>query len=166
MALLRLMLLSLAACGQAGAQPSATSGLTPPAGWVAIPEVATAAVTAAKGGGVTVDGAEAWGDPARGCYGVWLALRGEGASAEQVLAGLGTQPMTIRDVVKPETGDGIVSLGFETAKSPDPKVRGMYRGRLRARIAAGTITALACFANEREPSACDGACTALLGGLP
>ncbi len=29
MALLRLMLVSLAACGQAGAQPSATSGLTP-----------------------------------------------------------------------------------------------------------------------------------------
>ncbi len=162
MALLRLMLVSLAACGQAGAQPSATSGLTAPAGWIAIPEIATAAATAAKGGGVTVDGAEAWGDPARGCYGVWLALHGEGASAEQVLAGLGTQPITLRDVVKPETGDGIVSLGFETAKTPGTA----YRGRLRARIAAGKITALACFANEREPLACEGACTTLLGGLP
>lgn len=166
MALLRLMLLSLAACGQAGAQPSAASGLTPPAGWIAIPEIATAAATAAKGGGVTVDGAEAWGDPARGCYGIWLALHGEGASAEQVLAGLGSEPVSLRDVVKPETGDGIVSLGFETSKAPATTVRGTYRGRLRARIAAGKITTLACFANDREPNACDGACTTLLGGLP
>ena len=166
MALLRLMLASLAACSQAGAQPSATSGLTPPAGWIAMPEIATAAATAAKGGGVTVDGAEAWGEPARGCYGVWLALRGEGASAEQVLAGLAGQPITTRDVVKPETGDGIVALGFDTTRAPGSAVRGNYRGRLRARIAAGTITALACFANEREPNACEGACTALLQGLP
>lgn len=166
MALLRLMLVALAACGQAGAQPSATSGLTPPIGWIAIPEIAAAAATAAKGDGVTVDGAEAWGDPARGCYGVWLALRGDGISAEQVLAGLGRQPITLRDVVKPESGDGIVAIGFETTAAPGGSMRSTYRGRLRARIAAGKITALACFANEREPIACDGACTTLLGGLP
>lgn len=166
MALLRMMLVALAACGQAGAQPSATSGLTAPAGWIALPEIATAAATAAKGGGVTVDGAEAWGEPARGCYGVWLALHGEGASAEQVLAGLAGQAVTIRDVVKPETGDGVVALGFETTKAPGTSVLGSYRGRLRARIAADKISALACFANEREPNACEGACTTLLGGLP
>ncbi|MBA3455618.1 MAG: hypothetical protein H0T42_21165 [Deltaproteobacteria bacterium] len=160
------MLVALTACGQAGAQPSAASGLTPPAGWIAIPEIATAAATAAKGDGVTVDGAEAWGDPARGCYGVWLALHGAGISAEQVLAGLASQPITTRDVVKPESGDGIIALGFETTAAPGSTVRGSYRGRLRARIAAGKITALACFANEREPSACAGACTTLLGGLP
>lgn len=157
MALLRLMLLALAACGQAGAQPSATSGLTAPVGWIAIPALATAATTAAKGDGVTVDGAEAWGDPARGCYGVWLALHGDGASAEQVLAGFATEPITTTNVVKPETGDGLVSMTF---------TRGPYRGRVRARIAAGKITTLACFANEREPVACEAACTALLGGLP
>ncbi len=166
MALLRLMLVSLAGCGQAGAQPSATSGLTAPAGWSAIPEIATAAATAAKSGGVTVDGAEAWGEPARGCYGIWLALHGDGASAEQVLAGLAGQPVTIRDVVKPETGDGLVALGFATTNAPGTSVRGTYRGRLRARISAGNITALACFANEREPLACEGACTTLLQGIP
>lgn len=151
------MLLALAACGQAGAQPTATSGLTAPVGWIAIPAIATAAATAAKGDGVTVDGAEAWGDPARGCYGVWLALHGDGASAEQVLAGFATEPITTTNVVKPDTGDGLVAMSF---------TRGVYRGRLRARIAAGKITALACFANDREPIACDGACTTLLGGLP
>jgi len=59
-------------------------------------------------------------------------------------------------VVAPETADGIVALSFE---------KGAHRGRLRARIAAGKITAVACFANEREPAACDAACTGLLGGL-
>ena len=151
------MLVALAACGQAGAEPSATSGLTPPAGWTAIPEIATAAATASKGDGVIVDGAEAWGDRARGCYGVWLALHGDGASTEQVLAGLATEPITTTNVVKPESGDGLVAMSFTS---------GSYRGRLRARIAAGKITALACFANEREPAACEGPCTTLLGGLP
>jgi len=162
MALLRLTLVALAACGQAGAQPSTASGLTVPAGWVAIPEIATAITTAAKGDGVTVAGAEAWGDPARGCYGVWLALTGDGASAEQVLAGIAEQPLTTSSVVKPEGADGLVTLSFETA----PGAASPYRGRLRARIATGKITTLACFANDREPAACEAACTLLLGGLP
>lgn len=160
------MLVALAACGQAGAQPSATSGLTAPVGWIAIPEIATAVAAAAKGEGTTVDGAEAWGDPARGCYGVWLAVHGDGASAEHVLAGLATQPITTTNVVKPETGDGVVAMSFETTAAPGGGARGTYRGRLRARLTAGQIKALACFANEREPVACESACTALLGGLP
>lgn len=157
MALLRVTLVALTACGQAGAQPTATSGLTAPAGWIAIPEIATAVASAAKVDGSTVDGSEAWGDPARGCYGIWLALHGDGASAEQVLAGIAGQTMTTTNIVKPDTADGIVTLSFE---------KGTHRGRLRARIAAGTITALACFANEREPVACEAPCTTLLAGLP
>jgi len=151
------MLVALAACGQAGAQPTASSGLTAPAGWIAIPEIATAVATAAKDAGSTIDGSEAWGDPARGCYGVWLALHGDGASAEQVLAGITGQTITTTNIIKPETADGIVTLSFE---------KGAHHGRLRARIAAGKITALACFANEREPAACEAPCTTLLGGLP
>ena len=166
MALLRLMLVTLAACGQAGAQPSATSGLKAPVGWIAIPEIATAVAAAAKTEGTTVDGAEAWGDPARGCYGVWLAIHGDGASAEQVLAGLASQPITTTNIVKPESTDGVVALSFETTAAPGTSVGGTYRGRLRARLAAGQITALACFANEREPIACETACTSLLGGIP
>ncbi len=157
MALLRLTLVALAACGQAGAQPTATSGLTAPAGWVAIPEIATAVAAAAKADGSTIVGSEAWGDPARGCYGVWLALQGDGASAEQVLAGIAGQPITTTNIIMPDTADGIVTLSFE---------KGAHRGRLRARIAAGTITTIACFANDREPAACDAPCTGLLGGLP
>ena len=69
-------------------------------------------------------------------------------------------------MVVPESGDGVVAMSFETTAAPGSSVHGAYRGRLRARIAAGKITALACFANEREPAACESACTALLGGLP
>ena len=169
MALLRLIVFALAACGQAGAQPSATSGLSVPAGWIAIPEIAMAVTTAAKGDGVSVEGAEAWGEPARGCYGVWLVLAGEGASAEQVLAGIAQQPLTTSNIVKPEGADGLVTLSFETpapAAAATAPAATTYRGRLRARIAAGKITMLACFANDREPATCEAACSSLLGGLP
>jgi len=169
MALLRLIVVTLAACGQAGAQPSATSGLSVPAGWIAIPEIAMAVTTAAKGDGVSVEGAEAWGEPARGCYGVWLVLAGEGASAEQVLAGIAAQPVTTSNVVRPEGADGLVTLSFEAPAAAGPATAPgatMYRGRLRARIAAGKITTLACFANDREPATCEAACSSLLGGLP
>jgi hypothetical protein len=156
MALLRLALVSLAACGQAGAQPSATSGLAAPAGWRALPELASAIVDAAKTDGVTVDGAEGWGETSRGCYGIWLALHGSGATADAVLAGLATEKLAVSDVVKPD-GDGVVSATF--AKPP-------FSGRLRARLADGKLTALACFANAREPKSCDAGCTTLLGGVP
>lgn len=164
MALLRLTVLALgaAACGNAGAQPTgigaAASGLPVPAGWQAMPELASSVGAAAKAEGVTIDGAEAWGEPARGCYAVWLALHGAGASADQILAGLAAEKLVTRDLVRPTGGDdGLVSVTF---------TRGAYLGRLRARIAAGTLTSLACFANEREPTACEAACTSLLGGLP
>jgi hypothetical protein len=123
-----------------------------------LPAVAQAAASAAKGPGVAVDGAEAWGDRARGCYATWLALRGHGASATAVLAGLTTDGLVTRDVVQPaKPDDGIVTLAF---------TKGVYNGRLRARVAAGKVTALACFANDREPGACEASCTKLLGGLP
>lgn len=148
--------LSIAGCGQAGAQaPAAASGLTAPAGWQALPEVARAAADAAKGEGLTV-ATEAWGETARGCYAVWLSLAGGGASVEHVLAGLAAEKLEPTDLVNPD-GAGIVAFAF--ARPP-------YTGRMRARIAEGRVTALACFANQREPVACEAACTTVLGGLP
>lgn len=151
MALLRLAaVLALGACGRAGAQPTpapASSGVTPPAGWSALPEVASS---------VGVPGAEAWGDPARGCYAVWFRLEGKGATADAVLAGLAAEQITTSDLVKPD-GEGIVAARF---------AKGAYTGRLRARITEGAITALACFANRREPKMCEAPCTTVLGALP
>jgi hypothetical protein len=147
MALLRLALIGLAACGQAGAQPSAASGITPPAGWQALPEL---------GAKIGVAGAEAWGETARGCYAVWFVVRGNGATAEAILAGLATAKLATSNVVKPD-GDGVLTAAFTAAP---------YTGRLRARIAGDTITSLACFANEREPASCESPCTTLLGALP
>ncbi|MBL9019528.1 MAG: hypothetical protein JNL83_35390 [Myxococcales bacterium] len=153
MALLRLAaLLALAACNSAGAQPTPTpttaaSGVKVPAGWTVLPALA------AQTG---VPNAEAWGDPARGCYAVWFHLQGSGATAEAVLAGLAAEQIATSDLVKPEA-DGIVAATF---------AKGAYTGRLRARIADGAITTLACFANRREPKSCELPCTTVLGALP
>ncbi len=162
MALLRLAtILALGACGQAGAQPAAPSpapsGITAPAGWAALPDLAKAVRGATTVDGVTVNGVEAWGETARGCYAVWFALAGSGANADAVIAGLAAEKLATSNVVKPEASDGVTSLMF--AKPP-------YTGRLRVRTASGTLTAIACFANQREPRTCEAPCTTLLGAIP
>jgi hypothetical protein len=163
-----------AGCGQAGAAPEQVSGIAAPAGWEALPQVAAAA-KAALGARATVDGAEAWGEPAMGCYAVWLALRADGSAeavGKQVMAGFTAlaaggsessgsgsgagEPLVVRDVAAPEGDEGVLALAFE---------RGEHRGRLRARLGGGKLAALACFANQREPAACEPACTALLGAI-
>jgi hypothetical protein len=164
MALLRLAVVglgALAACGQAGAQPTSpsnvASGITAPAGWATLPELAQGVRDATKANGVTVEGVEAWGETARGCYAVWFQLAGTGANADAVIAGLAAEKLATSNVVRPESGDGVTALTF--ARSP-------YTGRLRVRTQEARLTALACFANQREPKACDAACTSLLGAIP
>lgn len=155
------MLVALVACRASEAGPG--SGLTPPAGWQSLPSLATAASDAAKSDGVVVDGAEAWGDPARGCFGAWLALhagaRAPDAMVDALVASLKTDGIEVRDVVKPTPNavGGTASLVFE--KAP-------YHGKLRAQlIKDGHMTLLGCFWNEREPVACETACTQLIGSL-
>jgi hypothetical protein len=157
---LRLMVLALcAACARGEAAPGSASGIAPPAGWRAAPELAKAASDAA---GSATTASEAWAEPARGCYAVWLALHGApaaiDAASDQLVASvqrIGAQPSA---VVKPPPGDrGELSLAF---------VRAPYRGKLRALLAkTGDVSALACLWNEREPKACETACSSLLGGL-
>ena len=116
---------------------------------------------------MAVDGVEAWGETSRGCYATWFALHGKGgapdAMAEQLVRGLKIEPallgILVHDVVKPAPGAASVStpLGFD---------RGAYRGRLRASLAKdGKLAALACFWNQREPVACEQACTGLIGSM-
>jgi hypothetical protein len=162
MALLRLIAaFALIGCAQAGADPAAArSGIAVPAGWRALPELAGAIGDAARSAGTSLDGTAAWGEPAMGCYAAWLALSGGSTGArelaDQILAGLATEHVVAADVVKPAADTGVLSLGFE---------RPPYRGRLRAQLDRGKISALACFANRREPGACDAVCNALLGAL-
>jgi hypothetical protein len=161
MAELRLMLvIALASCRASEAGPS--SGLTPPAGWKPLPELATAARDGAKHAGVTIDGVEAWGEPARGCYGAWLGMHaGAGSPAAIANAMLQSMPpeLAVTDLVKPAgSGDaGILSLAF--ARAP-------YTGRVRAQLTkTGLVSLVACYWNAREPAACEAACSELLGGL-
>lgn len=171
--------LALVACGTAGAEPTATgapatehatspeggasAALRPgmPSTWKVLPTIAAAAQTAAKAEGVTVDGAQAWGDAAIGCYAVRVALHGgsDGADAlaEQVLASLRAAQLTMRDVIKPTGPQGALTLGFATTT---------YQGRLRAELGNGRVAALACFGNQREPATCDATCARVLGTAP
>lgn len=155
MAQLRLIavIAAFGACRASEAGP--TSGLTAPAGWRPLPELATAATDAAKQAKITVTGAEAWGDPARGCYAAWLAVSSAAGDpvvlgpklVEQLRTDLGGE---LRDVVLPAAASSALSLRF---------VRAPYEGTLRADIAkTGGITVLACFWNAREPKACEAAC--------
>ena len=167
MADVRLIWLCLAACTTAGAETKQTSGIKPPAGWTSQPPIAAAAKDAL--GKTTVDGIEAFGEPAMGCYSVWMALRGTGDAkdvAEQIVRGLtapdknSKQPkrkLEIKDVVTPTAEAGVLALSFESAP---------YQGRLRVRLAQGKLTALACWSSRREPLACEQTCTTVLGALP
>jgi hypothetical protein len=151
----------IAACGQAKAEPAAThSGLTAPAGWQALPQLAEAISSAARETKIAVDGVDAWGETAMGCYATWLAMSGGDAApdalADQVVAGLGAAKLSVSDVVKPSSSGGTLSLRFE---------RTPHRGRLRAELVKGRITAVACFSNAREPVACESACTTWIGAM-
>jgi hypothetical protein len=160
---------TITACAPADAQPPA---IEPPPGWTPQPAIAAAAKAAA--GKQTVDGVEAFGEPAMGCYMLWMSLRGTGSAkdvAEQLIASLAkpasTDPkaakpqrtLAIDDVVKPTADTGVLSLAFT---SPP------YEGRMRVRLGGGKLVTLACFANQREPLACATACTAVLAreGMP
>ena len=125
------------------------AGLTPPAGWRALPAVAAAVAAGATADGVVVEGTEAWGDPGRGCFATWLALRGAGAAtAEQVVASLAGTP--VHDVAPTA---GAVTLAFDHPP---------FHGRLRAQLAGDAVRVLACFGDGREPAACDAACATVL----
>jgi hypothetical protein len=159
MAKLRLIIVALGnallvACSSAEAQPPDISGLTTPSGWQSLPALATAVSTAAKATGVTITGSEAWGEPAIGCYAMWIALRGTGTTVAQVFKGLDAAGIVPKDFIKPTTEYGQISLSFE---------RGEHRGRLRVHTGDGRLSAIACFANAREPASCEAGCKSLLG---
>lgn len=125
--------------------------------------MAAAAKTAL--GKTAVDAIEAFGEPAMGCYSLWMTGRASGKAtdaAEQLVRGLmddkkQKRKLEIKDVVKPVGEAGVLSLGFETPP---------YKGRLRARFGEGKLVALACWWSQREPVACEQACTTILGAVP
>ena len=92
------------------------SGITPPAGWQAMPALATAASDARKPMALSSSGAEAWGEPARGCFGAWLGLRAGArapdAMVDALVKSLAAEKIEVRDIVKPAAGAaaGTVSL--------------------------------------------------------
>jgi|GEM_PF-1803372 len=157
--------LVIASCGRSEAAPQAQlSGLASPKGWQLDGELAKTAASAAADpkAGITVVGSEAWSEPARGCYAVWLDVRGDAApidvASEQLLAALAKElpDVKLREIAKPVAADrGMLALAFDS--------RG-FHGMLRVELAStGEVHALACAWNRREPKACEVGCTALFG---
>jgi hypothetical protein len=141
------MLLALAACA---AEAAPTPGVTPPAGWMPLPQLASAAQAQIAG-----SKAQAWGEPAMGCYAATLTFAQKGAVA--AMLDDAKKAVTVHDVVEPKTRAGVLAFAFDRAP---------YKGRVRAVLDGTTVAALACFWNEREPAACEAACTALIGSQP
>jgi hypothetical protein len=79
------------------------------------------------------------------------------ALVAQVVAGLASKPggLTFTELVKPAPNGDVLAFAF--ARPP-------YHGRVRAKLAAGKITALACFGNQREPAGCEATCGHMLQG--
>lgn len=176
--MLRLAVLALAGCSAAAADPPAPPttpvpttaapttippttapppvirGRAVPARWTELPAMASAMAAAAPGAT-----ADAWGDPAQGCYAVWLTVPGTAGDARALADQLVTNVTGLApsEVVRPTAADGELTLAF--ARPP-------YRGKLRARLGHGQILATACFGNQREPLACNAACARVLQDVP
>jgi hypothetical protein len=183
MDLLRVTAVALVACSAAGADPAAPPGRNAhPEGWKQLPAIATAVGAAANADGIMIDAVDAWGEPAHGCYVVWLDLHGRTgdapALADQIVAGVSragaprdaapARPprpreaaagwpgeIAISELVKPTEPAGVLAFAFTSLP---------YRGRVRAQLGKGHIAAVACFGNEREPLACNATCTQVLEG--
>jgi len=171
---------ALVACNAAGAEPNPPSGPRP-VGWKPLPAISHAVRAAATADGVTVDAVDAWGEPARGCYSVSLDLHGGSADApalaDQILGSLpvgpapiagspapvpsgesrAPEPGALSELRRPSGPEGVLAFRF---------TRPPFRGRVRAWLGHGRITATACFFNQREPLACDAACTGVLDAAP
>ncbi|HEY5937555.1 MAG TPA: hypothetical protein VIU61_23070 [Kofleriaceae bacterium] len=144
-------------CSRADAEPP---GIAVPKTWEKLPAIGEAVRDELTvNPKIEVIAADGWGERAMGCYAFRLDAKGPGSAtaiADQILSGIAAASVDVSDVIKPPAGTGVLSLGFERAP---------YRGRLRAQIGPGTINAVACFANQREPKACELACDGLLGGI-
>ena len=160
------MALALAACSASDAAPGSGGsalppGVTPPfatpvgsiatvpAGWVSLPALALAGR-----GAIEKSTADAWGEPAMGCYATALTFPERGPV--RALLDDVKKAASVRDVVEPSAAGGVLSFAFDK----DP-----YKGRVRANLDGRTVTALACFWNDREPAACEAACTAMIGSM-
>ena len=140
MARFRLIVLALAACGRAEAVPP--PALHAPPGWKELPEVAAAAADAAREPGAAV----AYGDTAMGCYAFAITVHAGKDTPETLAKELGA----VHDVA---TGSDSVAAAFD---------KDGYHGKLHARVVDGSIDAVACYWNDREPEACAKACETVL----
>ena len=147
--------------------PEPRHGIDVPAEWKELPEVAAAAVTAAREvvGDVTVH-AHAWGEPSRGCYLAVVELHGTARDTIE----------SLKKELEASVGDGVELTAWTTSPDAedtsqiDARFTGEMSGQLRAHLMLDArrvphALAAACFYNDRQPAVCENACTPLLAML-
>jgi hypothetical protein len=156
--------IALAACNAAGADPNAAASprAARPEGWKQLPAMASAVGAAAKADGVTIDSVDAWGEPANGCYAVWLALHGASGDAptlaDQVLAGIsraGGPRGGVPQARSKETGSAAPAVQSKETAPPAPAVQSKETGPAApaARSRERAPTALAAQSKDTGPAA-------------
>jgi hypothetical protein len=168
---------ALAACGNAAADGSGSGSaaapppppavwkklrITPPEGWVRMPNVEAAAAAAAAKMPSAVTMIEAWGDPGAGCYAVAVDSRGKNvesiaASVQRFAAGLAALGVDAKALPPPVKEIIDVPLTIKTGELTGTVRVRMFRGA----DARPQAVALACAGNAREPERCTTQCQAL-----
>lgn len=147
--------------------PEPRHGIDVPADWKELPEVAAAAVAAARGilEDVVTHG-HAWGEPSRGCYLAVVELHGKRRDSIA----------SLKKELEATVGAGVEITGWtsspdaEDSSEVEARFTGTLSGQLRAHLVLDRqriphALAAACFYNDRQPAACENACTPLLAML-
>ncbi len=152
--------MSGAAAGSAvGARGQGIEGVTIPAGWRPLAELAGALPAHASGAQVVVESRQGWGDPAQGCFAllqrVSAPARGFhlGRAQAALLQALQATGFT--------AGPNAAELAF-VGHGVQGRMRSTTQPEAQDRIA---VVSLACFYNGREPDRCRPTCDAMLDSV-
>ncbi len=133
-------------------------GVTIPAGWRPLAELA-GAIPTARGAPVVVEARKGWGDPAHGCFALMqrVSAPAKGFHLGRTQAAL-LQAMQATGFT---AGPNAVELPF-VGRGVQGRMRSSTLPEAQDRIA---VVSLACFYNGREPDRCQPMCDAMLDSV-
>ncbi|MCE9576735.1 MAG: hypothetical protein K8W52_26550 [Deltaproteobacteria bacterium] len=147
---------ALGACRGAAADGRSLT-LAVPAQWTPLPAVAHAAQAAAG----TAARAQAWGDPAAGCYLIAVAVDGKVDDDPKDAAAALAEGVGVSLTGDPANGVAAID-GPIHAHGLTGRVRGFVTPRPSGALVS---TAVACLGNDRDPSGCAKACDGVWAAL-
>jgi hypothetical protein len=148
-----------AAGSGAGARGQGVEGVTIPAGWRPLAELAGSIPAQASGAQVVVESRQGWGDPAQGCFALLqrVSAPARGFHLGRTQAAL-LQAMQATGFT---AGPNAAQLPF-VGRGVQGRMRSSTQPQAEDRIA---VVSLACFYNDREPDRCRPTCDAMLDSV-